>query len=205
MLSLTQSFGAVSIHVPTRGTTCNLSHTSSTLPCFNPRSHEGNDPASIAKVKDVQVSIHVPTRGTTLCMVLRDMLLWVSIHVPTRGTTDTGYYPVQVDNKFQSTFPRGERRVEITVYSTLFDVSIHVPTRGTTENLIAFRFFFHSFNPRSHEGNDLYCQHQYRYLAVSIHVPTRGTTAHYYVRGSSVLSFNPRSHEGNDVTWRKRQ
>ena len=60
-----------------------------------------------------------------------------------------------MNDMFQSTFPRGERR-----YYVLFQgwkqiaVSIHVPTRGTT-----------GFEKDSSE-----------WIAVSIHVPSRGTT-----------------------------
>ena len=78
-------------------------------------------------------------------------------------------------------------------------VSIHVPTRGTTAVLKQLEIFGRSFNPRSHEGNDLFCpvifprirmfqstfprgERRRRKLIllikhrVSIHVPTRGTT-----------------------------
>ena len=122
--------------------------------CFNPRSHEGNDPLTNATACENGVSIHVPTRGTTLTMrnLLKDVE--VSIHVPTRGTTKTVYYSVKYNrgfnprshegnddlglndypifDEFQSTFPRGERH---------FYCSPSVFNRD-------------SFNPRSHEGND---------------------------------------------------
>ena len=56
---------------------------------FNPRSHEGNDEFNV---------------------VLRHFMP-VSIHVPTRGTTFDEYINKYAEMKFQSTFPRGERRV----------------------------------------------------------------------------------------------
>ena len=57
---------------------------------FYPRSHEGNDEPSIAPESSARiVSIHVPTRGTTV------------IHED--GSAE--YV------EFQSTFPRGERRM----------------------------------------------------------------------------------------------
>ena len=56
--------------------------------------------------------------------------------------------------KFQSTFPRGERRELHAVYTEGTEISIHVPAWGTT----CFRFSLESFNP------------------ISIHVPAWGTT-----------------------------
>ena len=143
----------------------------------------------------------------------------VSIHVPTRGTTiRRDFFPA--DRVFQSTFPRGERRVCTGIIS-----------------------YTHGFNPRSHEGNDcnlikfhiIHDMFQSTFprgerldpvyfaatsLDVSIHVPTRGTTGvkqeftrdavvsiHVPTRGTTLLQkkipillmgFNPRSHEGND-------
>ena len=148
----------VSIHVPTRGTTAYASFS----------------------ISDTDVSIHVPTRGTTRPDVHLCFIHVVSIHVPTRGTTDTVSNAV-ITVKFQSTFPRGERRL--------------------SERLPAL--YPYCFNPRSHEGNDngvqliqqglilfqsTFPRGERRPLwacrsccsSVSIHVPTRGTTAITY-------------------------
>ena len=121
----------VSIHVPTRGTTFifyfyyGILLFQSTFPrgerrqpadrsaeCrgFNPRSHEGNDEDPIpAKANMEYVSIHVPTRGTTDAVPSLGRFRRVSIHVPTRGTTPSNMTSVSY-GRFQSTFPRGERR-----------------------------------------------------------------------------------------------
>ena len=77
---------------------------------------------------------------------------------------------------FQSTFPRGERHITVAEMAVDANVSIHVPTRGTTTDIgslhryLRFQSTFprgerrkyrrvsvvlDSFNPRSHEGNDL--------------------------------------------------
>ncbi len=77
----------------------------------------------------------------------------VSIHVPTRGTTVTGANWDEYNAMFQSTFPRGERQQECILSLT-----------------------YSSFNPRSHEGNDLWARVLTDLGYVSIHVPTRGTT-----------------------------
>ena len=55
----------VSIHVPTRGTTAASRQAAAENPCFNPRSHEGNDTKMRFYEANLDVSIHVPTRGTT--------------------------------------------------------------------------------------------------------------------------------------------
>ena len=103
-------------------------------------------------------------------------LIDVSIHVPTRGTT-----------------------AFIAFSSIRNGVSIHVPTRGTTATVVCKAEANSSFNPRSHEGNDLFCGSiQRRSATVSSHVPTRGTTACTRRCLHIAFSFNPRSHEGND-------
>ena len=80
---------------------------------FNPRSHEGND-ADQSRIRSGKtgVSIHVPTRGTTpACHGYRICFFTVSIHVPTRGTTPLPWKEQREILMFQSTFPRGERRL----------------------------------------------------------------------------------------------
>ena len=56
--------------------------------------------------------------------------------------------------KFQSTFPRGERREWQPPFVLFVVISIHVPAWGTTNTDITFQ----------------------RYLHISIHVPAWGTT-----------------------------
>ena len=78
----------------------------------------------------------------------------ISIHAPTRGATVKNRFGL-TDGKFQSTLPRGERRRKWKV----FLVCIY-------------------FNPRSHEGSDLYALNLISiYMRISIHAPTRGATA----------------------------
>ena len=120
----------------------------------------------------------------------------ISIHVPSWGTTessDTGPLPF----KFQSTFPRGERRGG--GYAQMSDgISIHVPSWGTTDEVdkypgsskfqstfprgerrISFEIVHDKiyFNPRSLVGND-----------------KRGGR---YIKARTCY-FNPRSLVGND-------
>ena len=123
----------VSIHVPARGTTQRAWHILHVIQCFNPRSREGNDYIEEILPNDTVVSIHVPARGTTMQAVVQHLhAAEVSIHVPARGTTPNRRICFGTLRKFQSTFPRGERRQP--GFLSGFD-----NTR---------------FNPRSREGND---------------------------------------------------
>ena len=97
---------------------------------FNPRSLVGNDDASALIQHALDISIHVPSWGTTRMSLQRRLLVRISIHVPSWGTTCV-WYNKNMEKKFQSTFPRGER-----------------PGRQNDINLQ-----FH-FNPRSLVGND---------------------------------------------------
>ena len=103
--------------------------------------------------RNKRVSIHVPTRGTTL-----------QLHIT--AVDRPGFNPRSHEGndlkhlniivwflKFQSTFPRGERRTP----------------RGDQS-------LERCFNPRSHEGNDGERWKIAEGKQVSIHVPTRGTT-----------------------------
>ena len=79
--------------------------------------------------------------------------------------------------KFQSTFPRGERRITVRI-----------------------RLRHPNFNPRSRVGNDR-SDHVYglRPYDISIHVPAWGTTEAVTVGYGQNLNFNPRSRVGNDI------
>ena len=106
---------------------------------------------------------------------------------------------LQVDSKFQSTLPRGERQCGSSHHTALAGISIHAPARGAT--FFAFvaamtqhisihapargatlrreiqRQLIHNFNPRSREGSDVYVPHYTDGCpSISIHAPTRGAT-----------------------------
>ena len=54
----------ISIHVPTRGTT-KIDTEVTKNDYFNPRAHEGHDTVEVRDGRLYVISIHVPTRGTT--------------------------------------------------------------------------------------------------------------------------------------------
>ena len=100
---------------------------------------------------------------------------------------------------FQSTLPRGERRVLLLLSFLSLSISIHAPTRGATTGQLRHSILSLYFNPRSHEGSDsdktrvLLCN-----AGISIHAPTRGATQVTDSPPSAAFDFNPRSHEGSD-------
>ena len=84
---------------------------------------------------------------------------------------------------FQSTHPRGVRRVGDVVANPKLLVSIHAPTRGATES----------------------CKKSHKKDIVSIHAPTRGATNCICCHSYNDVSFNPRTHEGCDTHQRRHQ
>ena len=95
---------------------------------------------------------------------------------PRRGTTIPDSKLEDSDDWFQSTLPRGERRIMPGKLPRMQSVSIHAPTRGATPDRRSIRFPCRCFNPRSHEGSDRCC----------------------VLRIFTSKGFNPRSHEGSD-------
>ena len=164
---------------------------------FNPRSHEGSDQSG--EIRDnwyTEISIHAPTRGATRPLVKGILRHLISIHAPTRGATVPCFWD-PASKVFQSTLPRGERRL--------------IPVRPSLHSY---------FNPRSHEGSDLNHIQQRKcpdifqstlprgerhvtllVLGVnSIFQSTlpRGERHTLYVLCAPKNHFNPRSHEGSD-------
>ena len=121
---------------------------------FKPRSHEGND---------VRLAPRLPCRRASFNPRSRE------------GNDKIAIFIFRVYDKFQSTFPRGERPA--------------ISSTGMQKSC---------FNPRSHEGNDVFKRSVMTNESVSIHVPTRGTTGAGQGQCKRNRCFNPRSHEGND-------
>ena len=121
---------------------------------FNPRSHVGNDAGSVSILRRNIISIHVPTWGTTSVKLANYSGIVISIHVPTWGTTVSTSPFLTAHDKFQSTFPRGERpSVNSPTYSVpLFQSTFPRGERHLTEHTPAP--LIQHFNPRSHVGND---------------------------------------------------
>ena len=108
---------------------------------FNPRSHEGSD------VDDGGCSIFEryfnprSHEGSDIIDAWKHAMKEISILAPTRGATAAG---------------QGNRFEDI--------ISILAPTRGATLFCVHLLTQIRDFNPRSHEGSDLYWSHD-------VHVP----------------------------------
>ena len=99
--------------------------------CFNPRSHEGSDSLAWTNLHSLTSFNPRSHEGSDVVQrVVRRVLMIVSIHAPTRGAT-SGSESCASSSGFQSTLPRGERRIG-------FAIQLH----------------HQGFNPRSHEGSD---------------------------------------------------
>ena len=188
---------AISIHVPSWGTTGAEARSDGFL----------------------SISIHVPSWGTTITILSFLLRTSISIHVPSWGTTRCNSRNLLSD-RFQSTFPRGERlrppavichyskisihvpswgttsTVDVCSYS--FKISIHVPSWGTTEKspVITGLTLFQSTFPR---GERRFCPHS---LPHSAYFNPRSLVGNDISASSGVITptyFNPRSLVGNDV------
>ena len=143
---------------------------------FNPRTHEGCDPAILLTNSSRRVSIHAPTRGATGKNLIR-----------------------RPRSEFQSTHPRGVRLYirRRTIYRSSFNprthegcdsisaeelstgvVSIHAPTRGATQvSGIPNTYRKVSIHAPT-RGATIGVFLTFTYNDVSIHAPTRGATSH---------------------------
>ena len=99
------------------------------------------------------ISIHAPARGATRIRTGDERGFYISIHAPARGAT-ISVLQSSIGKIFQSTLPRGERRV----------VSSNGVCIGT------------DFNPRSREGSDKVLCFANLFSKISIHAPARGAT-----------------------------
>src|SRR5699024_8886323 len=102
----------ISIHVPAWGTTSFSPKAMLFHSDFNPRSRVGND-RFLEKGSEIVYNFNPRPRvgndSTSLSVRPESS---ISIHVPAWGTTPAVQSQAQQQNVFQSTFPRGERRLK---------------------------------------------------------------------------------------------
>ena len=166
------------------------------------------------------ISIHAPTRGATRPPEPTDRNRLISIHAPTRGATTAAERAAR-EHGISIHAPTRGATEEFGTDAATVGISIHAPTRGATTKSSTSSMDEVNFNPRSHEGSDLFASVVFPHLQISIHAPTRGATEtaaalrwaifisiHAPTRGAtsivhpvliSHLHFNPRSHEGSDI------
>ena len=78
----------------------------------------------------------------------------ISIHAPTRGATKQYRAKTNVNAKFQSTLPRGERLEEKILSEELQKFQSTLPRGERRMNAGHGKRSIMHFNPRSHEGSD---------------------------------------------------
>ena len=78
---------------------------------FNPRSRVGSDLLSNSLILYSIISIHAPAWGATGSPGDITPKIYISIHAPAWGATQKAYGVDSQESIFQSTLPRGERRL----------------------------------------------------------------------------------------------
>jgi len=226
---------AVSIHAPAGGATRADTQTLNGL-CFNPRARGGRDsfygcvdgckPFQSTRPRgarrwldlvfdDLEVSIHAPAGGATTLAV--NNLFASRFNPRARGGRDSLYQAVKCRSMFQSTRPRGARRIYFERPAKVV-VSIHAPAGGATRVWDTCTRLF-CFNPRARGGRDSRKITDYssitfqstrprgarlalnivRYLTfVSIHAPAGGATI-CHSQNLPDPRFNPRARGGRDT------
>ena len=169
-------FSYISIHVPAWGTTVSCNSRWAVCIYFNPRSRVGNDrmAASAGAVpSDFNPRSRVGNDFLFLHLLrhLRHFnprsrvgndkrggkrVLWRFYFNPRSrvGNDNCSFFNSSAINKFQSTFPRGERRIFALKANYGYTISIHVPAWGTTCTQKHIFRMSDDFNPRSRVGND---------------------------------------------------
>ena len=114
------------------GSDCSLSYALIHVGHFNPRSREGSDQKDTSHI-----------------------LLNTDFNPRSREGSDNIFDLIDLcADLFQSTLPRGERRVSAKSKKRAVDISIHAPARGATLSCCLCIFCQCNFNPRSREGSD---------------------------------------------------
>ena len=101
----------ISIHAPARGATSERGQNAKEKDNFNPRSREGSDQRSFKESKSSGNFNPRSREGSDARHKDEVFSIWI----------------------FQSTLPRGERRIRYVYLSLLYKISIHAPARGATK------------------------------------------------------------------------
>ena len=160
--STTEAQKFVSIHAPTQGATPNSLSNSSSVDCFNPRSHAGSDtvpPAIIPRLLSFNPRSHA---GSDLCGQFRDPVRSGFNPRSHAGSDACCHGQLDVRTRFNPRSHAGSDQ-EISASFLSSCVSIHAPTQGATVVGSDTIPRITSFNPRSHAGSDL-CTTPFQYF-----------------------------------------
>ena len=152
---------------------------------------------SAVYVLTVEISIHAPARGATNASAKKQTPLNISIHAPARGATESRVILQQGYTVFQSTLPRGERRVADSNKVEVKQISIHAPARGATKNyLVTVNRFYISIHAPARGAT--FVEKRAAYVEIFQSTLPRGERQHRLGGACSCHNFNPRSREGSD-------
>ncbi len=144
----------VSIHAPARGATA-ANWLRVVVRKFQSTPPRGGRRATIGDCKQPPpVSIHAPARGATLIPCEISFPLKSFNPRPREGGDRAPVHVARRRHPFQSTPPRGGRRLFSGRKALRYDVSIHAPARGATAGVLFDSPHAGSFNPRPREGGD---------------------------------------------------
>ena len=154
-----------------------------TRSCFNPRVRAGRDRRGRGMLSGGSQSFNPRARaGRDAWRAAGGRLRAVSIHAPARGATAPGPSCGRFGFLFQSTRPRGARRLPV------------LPAGDSVS----------CFNPRARAGRDEDIDLALGARSVvSIHAPARGATVPKSRTNGWTLCFNPRARAGRDASPRQ--
>ena len=158
----------------------------------------GRGRRAIVTGQNGDVSIHVRMGGATAAecsTILHDR---VSIHAPTGGATRPPLQSLMILVWFQSTRPRGARRIQASrsLRPPLFQSTRPRGARHDPKQQLAYLAQFQSTRPRGARRPADRCR--LRRCRVSIHAPTGGATRPPAIPHPATACFNPRAHGGRD-------
>ena len=148
---------------------------------FNPRSRVGNDRSKPDVLTFPRLSIHVPAWGTTFSY--RSCHKVLSFNPRSRvGNDCTNSVHCQIQENFQSTFPRGERPPTMIPRANPNNFQSTFPRgeRPVQDSISAMYQSFQSTFPRGERP--LTIRPLAEFANLSIHVPAWGTTRFYLLR-----------------------
>ena len=186
------------IHTPAWGATLSGCCHVQFLYNFNPRSREGSDGVSDLIKPSFPISIHAPAWGAT--GTTTGSSRWSPYFNPrSRVGSDLSISYLGTNSPgFQSTLPRGERRIIDSVMTLVYSFQSALPRGERPCNTIKmfYQDIFQSALPRGERHTRGVKRGQK--ITISIRAPARGATSCRRRPQSSIRYFNPRSREGSD-------
>ena len=121
---------------------------------FNPRSHAGSDSSTVFPCKII-INFNPRSHAGSDSTSCQTRISHPYFNPRSHAGSDNLIVDIPIIiARFQSTLPRGERRIFVKPGLDFFQISIHAPTRGATTCATGEQGASKNFNPRSHAGSD---------------------------------------------------